>query len=47
MGQGHELWESGLVYVNQQLLSLSSLVCTLGIKISELISLAHCKDLMA
>lgn len=47
MGQGHELWESGLVYVNQQSLSLSSLVRTLGIKISETLSRAHCKELMA
>lgn len=32
LGQGHDLGESGLACVNQYLLSLTPLVCTLGIR---------------
>lgn len=32
LGQGHDLGESGLACVNQHLLSLTPLVCTLGIR---------------
>lgn len=46
LGRGHDLWESDLACVNQHLLSLGPLVCTLGIRRTTFISLSYCKDLM-
>ena len=46
LGRGHDLWESDLACVNQHLLSLGLLVCTLGIRRTTFISPSYCKDLM-